>query len=91
MRATKAIEFHREIKAHCIRMNAECEKCCMRLYCYTPPCERTDYMMENVISFLAIENDCTGSESHSDHRTETVQMPCPCNMDMSTALGYEPR
>ena len=78
------------MKAHCIRMNAECENCCMRLYCYTPPCEKTDSMMANVISFLATENDCTGSDDQSDRHTETVRMQCPCNMDMSTALGYEP-
>lgn len=84
------MEFHRAMKAHCIRMNAECENCCMRLYCYTPPCEKTDSMVANVISFLATAQSCTGNENHSDHCTGAVQMPCPCNMDMSTALGYEP-
>ena len=85
----KQMEFHKAMKAHCIRMNAECENCCMRLYCYTPPCEKTDSMMETVISFLATEHIRTGSENRSDHCTGSVQMPCPCNMDMSTALGYE--
>ena len=85
------MDFYREMKEHCIRMNAECENCCMRLYCYTPPCEKTDSMMANVISFLATAQSCTGNENHSDHCTGAVQMPCPCNMDMSTALGYEPR
>ena len=85
------MDFYRAMKEHCIRMNAECENCCMRLYCYTPPCEKTDSMMANVISFLATAQSCTGNENHSDHCTGAVQMPCPCNMDMSTALGYEPR
>lgn len=85
------MDFHRAMKEHCIRMNAECENCCMRLYCYTPPCEKTDSMMANVISFLATAQSRTGNENHSDHCTGAVQMPCPCNMDMSTALGYEPR
>ena len=83
-------DFYMAMKAHCLQMKAQCENCCMRLYCYTPPCEKTDSMMANVISFLTTENSCTGSENHSDHHTEIAQMPCPCSMDMSTALGYEP-
>lgn len=82
-------EFYRAMKDHCQSMNAECENCCMRLYCYTPPCNMTDFMMDKVISFLATEHSHSGNENHSDHRSESVQMPCPCSMDMSSTLGYE--
>lgn len=84
------MEFHRAMKKHCQNYNAECENCCMRLYCYTPPCDQTDKMIENVISFLATENIHTGADNHFDHHTSVHQMPCPCNLDMSNALGYEP-
>ena len=89
VKVMKQMEFYKAMKAHCTHMKAQCENCCMRLYCYTPPCEKTDSMMANVISFLATAQSCTGNENHSDHCTGAVQMPCPCNMDMSTALGYE--
>ena len=87
----KQIAFYRALKQHCINEKADCTKCCMRLYCYTPPCERTDSMMEKVIEFLEIQNNHTESENHSDRYKCVHQPPCPCNVDMSTALGYEHR
>ena len=84
------IRFYRAIKQHCIQEKADCTKCCLRLYCYTPPCERTDSMMEKVISFLAIPHSDMEADSHSDHYTCAHQPPCPCSLDMSSALGYEP-
>lgn len=84
------MEFFRDMKAHCLSMNAECVKCCMRLYCYTPPCELTDSMVEKVTSFLG-EHNHTEGHNHSDHHSEVVQMPCLSGMDMSTALGSELR
>lgn len=85
------MDFYRAMKAHCQNMKAECENCCMRLYCYTPPCEITDSMMDKVISFLATEHDHNESQNHSDRRSGVVQMPCPCSMDMSSALGSDSR
>lgn len=85
------MDFYRALKQHCIQAKAECEKCCLRLYCYTPPCEQTDGMVDKVISFLNIQNNHTESDDHSDHHIDICQMQCPCNMDMSSALGYEHR
>lgn len=86
------MDFYHAMKTHCKNAKAKCENCCMRLFCYTPPCEKTDSMMEKIISFLALssEHNRTESDNHSVHHSEPVQMPCPCNMDMSNALGYEP-
>lgn len=85
------IEFYRAIKQHCAQSEGQCEKCCLRLYCYTPPCELTDCMMENVISFLFSEHSHTEGRDRSDHYT-CVHLPqCPCDLDMSTALGSEHR
>ncbi len=84
------VSFFKAIKKHCIDQDADCTKCDLRLYCYTPPCELTDYMMQKVISFLEIQRNNIGNESHSDHRTSEHQRPCPCKLDMSSALGYEP-
>lgn len=84
------LKFHQAMKNHCLAENANCEKCCMRLFCYTPPCEKTDSMMETVMAFLSSPQSCTGSDSHSARHSAADQMPCPCNMDMSSALGYEP-
>lgn len=84
-------EFHRAMKEHCQSVQAECQNCCMRLYCYTPPCEQTDGMIDNIISFLSIEQNHTEADSHSDRHSVADRMPCPCSMDMSSALGYEPR
>lgn len=83
------IRFYRAIKQHCIEMDSDCTKCCLRLYCYTPPCERTDSMMDKVISFFDNEHIHKEYHNHSDHYT-CVHLTCPCNLDMSNALGYEP-
>lgn len=87
----KQIEFYRAIKQHCIDEKADCTKCCLRLYCYTPPCECTDSMMEKVIGFLEEQHSSTECQDQTDHYT-CVHLPqCPCNMDMSSAIGYECR
>lgn len=83
-------DFHTALKGHCKKMNAECEVCCMRLYCYTPPCEQTNFMLDKVISFLEKTPIHTGSHDRSDHYNGIFHPPCPCNMDMSSALGSEP-
>lgn len=85
-----AIEFHKGLKQHCIQTGG-CEKCCMRLYCYTPPIERTEYMVNEIIAYLDIENNHTEDCSRSDHCTSDRLRKCPCSVDMSTALGYESR
>lgn len=85
------MKFHRELKQHCSEQKDGCEKCCMRLYCYTPPCEKTDYMVNEVTTYLNIENNRMECCSHSDHCTSVRLQMCPCNVDMSSALGYEPR
>ena len=88
-----AVKFHRAMKAHCTAAEVDCENCCMRLYCYTPPCERTEGMMEMVMEFLNQDNLRNRSvpDEGSDHHTAAHQMPCPCNLDMSSALGCESR
>lgn len=86
----KQIDFYRELKQHCIQAG-DCTKCCLRLYCYTPPCERTDSMMEKVIDFLDISHNRKEFHNHSDHCSDVRQMPCPCDLDMKNALGYEHR
>jgi len=87
----KQIDFYRALKSHCIAENADCTKCCMRLYCYTPPCERTDSMMEKVIEFLNIEHSHTESQDQKDRYICSHVPDCPCDIDMSTAIGYECR
>ena len=83
------LDFYRALKRHCIQ-ESDCTKCCMRLYCYTPPCEQTDSMMEKVIAFLDDSQQIHKvSDSCSDHCTSVRQMPCPCSLDMSTAIGCE--
>lgn len=37
-----SMELHRALRAHCQKEKADCTKCCLRLFCYTPPCEMTD-------------------------------------------------
>lgn len=83
------IQFHSELKQHCKEQKGGCEKCCMRLYCYTPFSEKTDYMVGEVIAYLDIEHNRMGDCNHSDRHTSDPRQMCPCNMDMSTALGYE--
>lgn len=73
----KQIVFHRALKQHCVEEKADCTKCCLRLYCYTPPCERTDSMMEKVISFLEIQHSKKVADDHSDHYTCVHQPQCP--------------
>lgn len=86
-----SMELHRALRAHCQKEKADCTKCCLRLFCYTPPCEMTDGMMENVISFAASRHSHTESQTHLCHCSDGRSMPCPCELDMSTALGYEHR
>ncbi len=87
------IDFHRAIKRHCIAAakssgEAGCEACCLRLYCYTPPCERTDAMMGHVIQYLSNGRNRTDCPDGSDHYIYH-QQPCPCTLDMSSALGFD--
>lgn len=84
------MQFHKELKQHCIKAG-DCEKCCMRLYCYTPPIERTEHMVNEIISYLDIENNRMEDCNHSNHCTSDRLQKCPCNVDMNTALGYEHR
>lgn len=84
-----SMELHRALRAHCQKEMADCTKCCLRLFCYTPPCEMTDGMMEDVISFAASQHSHTESQTHLCHCSDGRPMPCPCELDMSTALGYE--
>lgn len=86
-----AIQFHNELKQHCKEQKDGCEKCCMRLYCYTPFCEKTDYMVNEVIAYLDIAHNRMEDCDHQDHCTSDRLQMCPCNVDMSTALGYEHR
>ena len=85
------VDFYRAIKDHCSRENADCEKCCLRLYCYTPPCEVTDSMMEKVISFLDLEQTRMEPQDHSGHYNCVHQMQCPCELYMNGALGFSDR
>lgn len=86
-----SMELHRTLRAHCQKEKADCAKCCLRLFCYTPPCEMTDGMMEDVISFAASQHSHTESQTHLCHCSDGRSMPCPFELDMSTALGYEHR
>ncbi len=86
-----SMELHRALRAHCQEEKADCTKCCLHLFCYTPPCEMTDGMMEDVISFAASRHSHTESQTHLCHCSDGRSMPCPCELDMSTALGYEHR
>ncbi len=85
------IQFHKELKQHCKEQIDGCEKCCMRLYCFTPFCEKTYYIVREVIAYLDIAHNRTEDCNHSIHHSGSHRMPCPCSLDMSTALGYEPR
>lgn len=86
-----AIQFHNELKQHCKNQIDGCEKCCMRLYCYTPFCEKTDYMVGEVIAYLDIAHNRMEDCNRQDHCTSDRLQMCPCSVDMSTALGYEHR
>ena len=86
-----SMELHRALRTHCQKEKADCTKCCLRLFCYTPPCEMTDGMMEDVISFATSQHSHTESQTHLCHCSDGRSMPCPCELDMSTALGYEHR
>lgn len=85
------LEFHHAIKGRCVERSADCTACDLRLFCYTPPCERTDEMMELVTEILTSQQSRTESQNHSDHRNGGPRLPCPCEMDMSSAPGYELR
>lgn len=89
----KQIEFYRALKEYCTwkskGSDVNCEDCCLRLYCYTPPCARTDDMMNLVINFLALEQTRMGGHVHLDHYNAHRQPECPCTLDMTTALGWD--
>lgn len=85
-------EFQEKMKQHCEQQENGCPQCCMRLYCYSPPVERTEYMLNEVIAYLDLEksNNCNEIQTHSFHHNSR-EMVCPCTLDMSSALGYEHR
>ncbi len=82
------IDFYRALKQYCINKQADCTQCCLRLYCYTPPCTRTDDMMAQVIQYL---DEHTGMDysAHQDHYS-VCERPCVLNLNMSGALGSDP-
>lgn len=84
--------FHDKMKQHCEQQSDGCPKCCMRLYCYSPPVERTEYMVNEVIAYLELENKNNYNEiqTHLLHHNSR-EMVCPCTLDMSNALGCEHR
>lgn len=59
----------------------------MRLYCYTPPCERTDEMMVQVIQYLDEHMDMDDS-IRQDHYS-VYERPCVLDLNMTGALGFE--
>ena len=77
----KQIDFERAIKRHCVERKAECPQCDLRLYCYTPPCERNDSLVKSVIQFFEQDNDRYVALEHS--------LECPMKMDFRGAVGYE--
>ena len=92
----RQIDFYRALKQHCIEAK-DCEKCCLRLYCYTPPCEQSEGMMDKVVKFLEQEQadrdprSNNESQSHSDHYNCREDRPCICTMDIQSALGFSDR
>lgn len=86
------VEFHDKIKQHCEQQIDGCPKCCMRLYCYSPPIERTQHMVNEVIAYLELNsvNNHNETQTHSSH-CKSREMVCPCTLDMITTLGYEHR
>lgn len=79
-------EFFERLKQYC-KAQESCPKCCMRLFCYTPPMEKTAYMVNEVKTYL--EQNSTGDYVPSDHRISDRLQTCPLELDMSSALGYE--
>lgn len=81
----KQIDFYRAMKQYCKDKQCECTSCCLRLYCYTPPCERNDEMMVQVIQFLNehMDMDCS---THPDHYN-VCERPCVLDLNMTDALG----
>lgn len=77
----KQIDFERALKRHCIKHGAECGNCDLRLYCFTPPCERTDAMMLSVIEYLRQDTDEYVALQH--------QPDCPLEIRFEGAVGYK--
>ena len=82
-------DFYKALKEHC-QKTQDCENCCMRLFCHTPPCDVTDRMMKSVIIFLMPDYNCMDSPTCLDRYKEAFEQPCPLSLDMTNALGYEP-
>lgn len=74
-----AKEFHAAMREHCETAKAECQNCCMRLFCYTPPCERTDGMIDVVTSFLTLEHSRKGADNHSGHLVNLLLSTVLCS------------
>lgn len=83
----KQIDFYKALKQYCKDKRAECQNCCLRLYCYTPPCERTDEMMVQVIQYLGEHMD-RDSPTRPCHYT-VYERPCVLNLNMTGALGFD--
>lgn len=84
---SKQIDFYRALKKYCRDKGADCKNCCLRLYCYTPPCERTDEMMVQVIQYLSEHTD-RDPPTRSDHYT-VCERPCVLDLNMTGALGSD--
>lgn len=85
-------EYYAALKSHC-QANTEkggCPQCDLRLFCHTPACGMTDEMVNMVIDF-AYEHNHMDCHDRLDRHSGLFQWPCPCNMDMSSALGFSPR
>lgn len=80
------IEFYRALKQYCRDKQGNCKECCFRLYCYTPPGERSDDMMNQVIQYLSEKVFISNQPDHYIINNR----PCPLKMDMKGAIGYDP-
>jgi len=48
-------EFTEEIRQHCISNKMKCPQCCLRIFCYISPSEKTEAMIDEVLAYLALD------------------------------------
>jgi hypothetical protein len=84
------MDYYSALKSHCINRQKDggCGQCDLRLFCHTPACVLNDEMLNMVIDFVYERMD-RGVPIHSDHCKELFDWPCPCTLDMTSALGSE--
>lgn len=83
------VRFNNMHRQYCELQGGQCEKCNLRVYCFTAPRERTDSLMEMIIFFILEELNPDVDVNTLPDYYSTIKAFCPARLHFKGAVGYE--